>query len=193
MRWICWRAAAGSAPRAPLSRRNVLPPGGTAQGAGRNIPVAIATGLGFALVAVLCFEAGTVATLALSIVVVTLAASECYAALRRRGRRPATLLGLVATVAVMVAAYVKGLAALPLVLVLVVITALVWHLVGVERGSTVEGVSSTLFGFMWVGLLGSFAALLLAATAISIGLASWALRERNNAEKQRSPRCIASK
>jgi CDP-diglyceride synthetase len=155
------RPPPGSAPRGPL-RRSVLPPGGTTQGAGRNMPVAIATGLGFALVAVLCFEAGTVATLALATVVVTLAASECYAALRRRGRRPATLLGLVATVAVMVAAYAKGLAALPLVLVLVVITALVWHLVGVERGSTVEGVSSTLFGFMWVGLLGSFAALLLA-------------------------------
>jgi phosphatidate cytidylyltransferase len=68
----------------------------------------------------------------------------------------------VATVAIMVAAYVKGQAALPLVLVLVVMTSLVWHLVGAERGSTVEGVSSTLFGFLWVGLLGSYAALMLA-------------------------------
>ena len=112
--------------------------------------------------AVLCFELGTVATVALATIVVTLAAAECYAALRRGGRRPATLLGLVATVAVMVAAYAKGLPALPLVLVLVVITAMVWYLVGVERGSTVEGVASTLLGFVWVGFLGSFAALLLA-------------------------------
>jgi phosphatidate cytidylyltransferase len=151
----------GPGSRGPL-RRNVLPPGGSGERTGRNIPVAIATGLGFALVAVLCFEAGTVPTLVLVTVVVTLAAAECYAALRRRDRRPATLLGLVATAAVMVAAYAKGLPALPLVLVLVVITAMVWHLVGVERGSTVEGVASTLFGFMWVGLLGSFAALMLA-------------------------------
>jgi phosphatidate cytidylyltransferase len=152
----------GPVPRGPLPRRNVVPPGGPGETTGRNMPVAIATGLGFALIAVLCFEAGTVATLVLSTVVVTLAAAECYAALRRRDRRPATLLGLVATVAIMVAAYAKGQAALPLVLVLVVMTALVWHLVGAERGSTVEGVASTLFGFLWIGLLGSFAALMLA-------------------------------
>ncbi len=62
----------------------------------------------------------------------------------------------------MVATYVKGIAALPLVLVLVVITSLVWSLVSPERGSTVESVSSTLLGFLWVGFLGSFAALMLA-------------------------------
>jgi phosphatidate cytidylyltransferase len=149
-------------PRGPVIGRSVLPPGPSGENTGRNMPVAIATGVVFALVAVLCFELGTVATLALATIVVALSAAECYAALRRGGRRPATLLGLVATVAVMVAAYAKGLPALPLVLVLVVISAMVWYLVGVERGSTVEGVTSTLLGFVWVGFLGSFAALLLA-------------------------------
>jgi len=156
----------GASPTSParrsVVRKSVIPPGTSGAGTGRNLPVAIATGLGFALVAVLCFEAGTVATLVLVTVVVALAAAECYAALRRGGRRPATLLGLVATVAVMVATYVKGIAALPLVLVLVVITSLVWSLVSPERGSTVESVSSTLLGFLWVGFLGSFAALMLA-------------------------------
>jgi phosphatidate cytidylyltransferase len=149
-------------PRGPVTRRRVLPAGSRDEGGGRNLPVAIATGVVIVLVALACFKLGTVATLVLATVVVTLSAAECYAALRRGGRRPATLLGLVATVAVMVAAYDKGLPALPLVLVLVVITAMVWHLVGVERGSTVEGVASTLLGFVWVGFLGSFAALLLA-------------------------------
>ncbi len=155
-------SSALSGPRGPLPRRNVVPPGAPAPRSGRNLPVAIATGLGFALVAVLCFEAGTVATLVLVTVVVALAAAECYAALRRGGKRPATLLGLVATVAIMVATYSKGIAAIPLVLVLVVITSMVWSLVGIERGSTVETVSSTLLGFLWVGFLGSFAALMLA-------------------------------
>jgi len=131
-------------------------------GGGRSIPVAIATGLGVALVAVLCFKAGSVATLVLAAIVVTLAAAECYAALRRAGRRPATFLGLVGTVAVMVAAYAKGVAALPLVLVLVVVAALLWYLVGADRGSAVEGVASTVFAFAWIGLLGSFSALMLA-------------------------------
>jgi phosphatidate cytidylyltransferase len=151
-----------TAPRGPLPRRSAVPPGAPVPRSGRNLPVAIATGLGFALVAVLCFEAGTVATLVLVTVVVALAAAECYAALRRGGKRPATLLGLVATVALMVATYAKGMAAIPLVLVLVVITSMVWSLVGIDRGSTVESVSSTVLGFLWVGFLGSFAALMLA-------------------------------
>jgi phosphatidate cytidylyltransferase len=142
----------------PAARPVPTDDGGTA----RNMPVAIATGIGFAIVAVLCFEGGSLPTLVLSTVVATLAAAECYAALRRSGRRPATLLGLVATVAVMVAAYAKGIAALPLVLVLVVTTSMVWYLVGAERGSPVEGVATTVFAFAWVGLLGSFAGLLLA-------------------------------
>jgi phosphatidate cytidylyltransferase len=131
-------------------------------GGGRNVPLSIATGLGFAAVAVACFELGSVATVALSTVVVVLAAAEAYAAFRRSGSHPATLLGLVATAAAMVAAYAKGVAALPLVLVLLIITSMVWYLVGAERGSPVAGISATVLGFAWVGLLGSFAGLLLA-------------------------------
>jgi len=131
-------------------------------GAGRDIPVAIITGLGIAVLALVCFALGSVATLALSTVVVTLAAAECYAGLRRAGRRPATLLGLVATVGVMLSVYAKGVAALPLVLVLVVVTSMIWYLAGTEKGSPVEGIATTVFGFVWVGMLGSFAALMLA-------------------------------
>jgi phosphatidate cytidylyltransferase len=131
-------------------------------GTGRNVPLSIATGVGLALVAVGCFVLGSVATVALSTVVVVLAAAEAYAALRRSGSHPATLLGLVATAAVMVTAYAKGVSALPLVLVLLVVTSMVWYLVGAERGSPVAGISATVLGFAWVGLLGSFAALLLA-------------------------------
>ena len=92
--------------------------------------------------------------MALSTVVVVLAAAEAYAAFRRSGSHPATLLGLVATGAAMVAAYAKGVAALPLVLVLLIVTSMVWYLVGAERGSPVAGISATVLGFAWVGLLG---------------------------------------
>jgi len=142
------------------ARRRPAPPEGS--GSGRNVPLSIASGLGFAVVAVACFELGSVATVALSTVVVVLAAAEAYAGLRRSGSHPATLLGLVATGAVMVSAYQKGVAALPLVLVLVVVTSMVLYLIGAERGSPVGGISSTVLGFAWVGLLGSFAGLLLA-------------------------------
>jgi phosphatidate cytidylyltransferase len=153
-------AVPGARTRRP--RRRPSAPEDTGGGRGRNVPLSIATGVGFAVVAVACFELGSVATVVLSTVVVVLAAAEAYAAFRRAGSHPATLLGLVATGAVMVAAYTKGVSALPLVLVLLIVTSMVWYLVGAERGSPVAGISATVLGFAWVGLLGSFAGLLLA-------------------------------
>ncbi len=155
-------APRGARGRPPVRQRREPPPERPAGRAGRDVPVAIATGVFIAAVALGCFAAGTAATVALATVVVTLAAAEYFAAVRRAGFRPATLLGLVGTVAVMVSAYTKGVAAEPLVLVLVVVTSLVWYLVGAERGSPLEGSAATVFGFAWVGLIGSFAALLLA-------------------------------
>ncbi len=149
-------------PGARSRRRRAPTPEGPGGGSGRNVPLSVATGLGFAAVAVACFELGSVATVALTTVVVVLAAAEAYAALRRSGSHPATLLGLVATGAAMVAAYAKGVSALPLVLVLLIVASMVWYLVGAERGSPVAGISATVFGFAWVGLLGSFAGLMLA-------------------------------
>jgi phosphatidate cytidylyltransferase len=136
--------------------------GGASGGGGRNVPLAVATGIGVAVVALVCFSAGTVATVAFGTVVVVLAAAECFAALRRGGYRPATLLGLFASGGLMVAAYAKGVAAFPLVIALVVAATMVWYLVGAERGSPVRGIAATLLGFAWVGVFGSFAGLILA-------------------------------
>ena len=72
--------------------------------------------------------------------VVTFAAGECFGVLRRAGYHPATLLGLVGTVALMIAAYTKGASAIPLVLVLIVVFTFLWYLFGVERGAPVAGV-----------------------------------------------------
>ncbi|MHB8595011.1 MAG: phosphatidate cytidylyltransferase [Acidimicrobiales bacterium] len=156
-----------ASPTSPRSRRagrarRPVPTEPTPRGGSRNVTAATVSGVGVAVVALACFKIGTVASLVLVTVVAVLAAAECYAALRRSGMRPATLLGLVATVALMVSAYTKGVAALPLVLVMVLVTAMIWYLVGAERGSPVEGISATVLAFVWVGLLGSFAALLLA-------------------------------
>jgi CDP-diglyceride synthetase len=128
----------------------------------RNVPLAVATGVVAAAVVVLCLYAGPLATVVLATTAFTLAAAEVYAASRRAGRHPATLLGLVGTVALMIAAYDKGVAALPLVTVLVVMTAMAWYLIGADTASAVEGISSTLLGFGWVAVLGSFAALMAA-------------------------------
>ena len=121
----------------------------------------VGTGVAIAVVALVAFKWGTVTALILSLVVVVCAAGEAFAVLRRAGWRPATLLGLVGTISLMVGAYSKGVAALPLVMVLLIAFTMLWYLFGVERGSAVAGTASTMLVVGWVALLGSFAGLLL--------------------------------
>ena len=83
-------------------------------------------------IALACFAAGTVATMVIVCVVVLLATAEAYAAFRRAQYHPATLLGLVAVLSLMIETYNKGVAALPLVLVLLVAGSFVWYLARVE-------------------------------------------------------------
>jgi phosphatidate cytidylyltransferase len=61
----------------------------------------------------------------------------------------------------MVGAYSKGVAAVPLILVLITAFTLIWYLFGIERGSPVAGTAATLLTVGWVSLLGSYAGLLL--------------------------------
>jgi CDP-diglyceride synthetase len=129
---------------------------------GRDLPVAIVSGLAVGALTLVCFDLGTVASLAVVTAVVTLAAVEALAALRRGGYHPATLLGLVAVVSVMVGTYNKGPQAVPLVAVLLVAFVALWHVAGVERGADpLRSSASTLFVFCWIGVFGSYGALLL--------------------------------
>jgi len=129
---------------------------------GGSTGLRIGTGVAVAVIALLAFKIGTITALILCLLVVTFAAGEAFAVLKKSGWRPATLLGLVGTISLMVGAYNKGIAALPLVLVLVTAFTLLWYLFGVERGSAVAGTASTLLVVGWVALLGSYAGLLLA-------------------------------
>jgi CDP-diglyceride synthetase len=154
------------APRAPrTSRANGTRTGNvpaTAGTSGRDMRVAIGSGLLIGGLGLICFAAGTVATLAITTVIVLLATAEGYAAFRRAQYHPATLLGLVAVLSLMIETYNKGVAALPLVLVLLVAGSFIWYLARVEPAADpASGMLSTVFIFVWVGAFGSFAALLL--------------------------------
>lgn len=147
---------------APDGGDEVGPPVGDRPGGSRrSLPRAVATGAAFGIVAVILFKFGPVTSLLLAVVLVTAAAAECYAAFRRAGYRPATLLGITASVAIMVAAYLKGEAAIPLVMALLVVFTLLWYLAGVTRSRPTVNMATTIGGFAWVGLLGSFTGLLL--------------------------------
>ena len=154
-------APTGGGPSEPRRSRISRP---QERGSGRQGPgigLRVGTGVAVAVIALVAFKLGTVTSLVLVLVVATFAAGECFAVLRRAGYHPATLLGLVGTISLMIGAYSKGIAALPLVLVLIVVFTLIWYLFGIERGSPVAGTAATLLTVGWVSLLGSYAGLLL--------------------------------
>lgn len=124
--------------------------------------MAVASGLGIGIIALICFSVGNVASLVLVTVILGLATAEGYAAVRRAGYEPAAILGLVGSVAVVIATYNKGQEAVPLIVVLMLVFSFVWYLADVEHvREPISSIAMTLFIFVWVGVLGSFAALLL--------------------------------
>jgi phosphatidate cytidylyltransferase len=102
--------------------------------------------------------------------VIGLAVAELYAVLRQAGYQPVALAGIVGTVGLLVGAYNYGTAAIPTVLFLTTAVCLLWYLVGAAAESPVMNVGVTLLGVLWVGLFGSFAALMLGIGDPGIGL-----------------------
>jgi phosphatidate cytidylyltransferase len=132
-------------------------------GAGRDVPTAVGVGVAFAAVALVCFKLGPKFAVGLIVVVLAIAAAELFKVLREAGYQPATLLGLASCVSLPLAAYWKGEAGIPVVLFLTVAFGLLWFLTGAGGDDRpVLGLSSTLLGVGWVGVLGSFAALMVA-------------------------------
>jgi phosphatidate cytidylyltransferase len=128
----------------------------------RDMPVAIMTGVGLGLLVLIAYDVSTVLMAVLAAVVVVVAAGEAYSGMRLAGHRPAAALGLVACLSLMIASYNKGIAALPLVTALCFFFTFMWYLAGVEHAEVLDGMGSSLVVFVWVGVLGSFAGLLLA-------------------------------
>lgn len=128
---------------------------------GRNVPAAIAVGVTLAALFFGLLSVGSAATMALVTVALVLAAAELFQSVRNVGYRPATLLGMAAVGGTALAAYWKGVEAYPLILALLTVAGLLWFLLGVEAEHATANLAITMLGVVWVGVLGSFAALLL--------------------------------
>ena len=128
----------------------------------RDLPTAIMTGLAVAVVAIVSFTHNAT-TVALTCLVVGVATLELASSLRKRGLRPATLVALVASTLMPLAARHYGTAAFPVFFGLVVIVSLLWFLWEITPGRPLPGVASTILVFAYVGGLGGFAGLLLAS------------------------------
>ncbi|MEY2469534.1 MAG: phosphatidate cytidylyltransferase, partial [Actinomycetota bacterium] len=134
-----------------------------AAGSPRDLQVAVGLALGLGAVALFLFWLGPAWSMILATGVVMMAAAELYDVLRRAGYQPATLVGLAGTLGIMVATYQKGETAIPLAIVLVVATTFLWYLIRVVHARPTVNVAATVMAFLWTGVLGSYAALILGA------------------------------
>ncbi len=168
------QATPGAAPATPATRRRVsTPSGGAASGPGapaggtgsgeRDMPTAVGVGIGLALAALILMWVGPGATMVLVTVVVFLGAAEFFTTVRRAGYHPAHLLGIAACVGLPLATFWRGTEAFPIVLGLVVMAGFAWYLVGAGEERPTMNLGVTFLGIMWIGLMASFAGLLLGA------------------------------
>jgi phosphatidate cytidylyltransferase len=144
----------------PTSRQpgRAGPPGGRADD---DLGNRVVVGVGLVVLLAIAYAIGPKALVVLSAAIVVLAAAEAYGMLQRSGFRPATLLGLVATVGVVFGAYWKGIEALPLAVVLVFAGAMMWYLLRIVEARPLANVAVTTMAFVWVGVLGSYSAVML--------------------------------
>lgn len=144
------------AARRPGPGRTPPPAGGSDMG-GR-----IAVGAGLIALLIICYAIGSKALVVLAGVVVVAAAAEAYGMLRGAGFRPATLLGLIATAGLIGGAYWKGIGAIPIVTVLLFAGAMMWYVLGIVEARPLANVAVSVMVFVWVGVLGAFAPVMLA-------------------------------
>jgi phosphatidate cytidylyltransferase len=129
---------------------------------GRDMPAAIAVGLVLAAVFIAALMWKPWAAAAVVVVILTLGAVEFYDKVAEKGYRPVVVPGIVACAAIPLAAYWLGELAIPLAVAFgfMAISASFVGARSVEAGP-LPNVSITTLGMVWIGLLGSFAMLIL--------------------------------
>ncbi len=126
-----------------------------------DMMIRIVTGVGMAVLALVCLSAGRAASMVLATVIIGLCTFEMFQALHTRGFRPATLIALLGAVTIVPLAYNRGEFAFPFTMALVMIFTLLWFVFEVVHTRPMVNVAVTVGGFMYTGGLGAFAGLLL--------------------------------
>ncbi|MCU1360348.1 MAG: hypothetical protein JWN99_1637, partial [Ilumatobacteraceae bacterium] len=150
-------------PGAPAPTRTATPP------SPRDMPTAVAVGLiiAAAFIGTLLFKPWAV--LVIIVAVVGLAAVEFFDKVSEKGYRPATVAGIVACTALPLATYWVGERALPLIMVVAFAAGCLSFISssGLES-SPMPNMAITTLGVTWIGILGSFAALILSASNVTL-------------------------
>lgn len=130
-------------------------------GGDRDLATAAGVGLLLAAVLVVALLLGEFWAVVLVAAALAMAAAEFYNAVRQVGYHPATLAGVAVAAVFPFAVYWRGLIAYPVVMFLSVIAIMLWYLFSVTKERPVPNLAITMLGVGYVGVLGSFAALLL--------------------------------
>jgi phosphatidate cytidylyltransferase len=148
----------GAAPQRPPSAG-----GGPPSTDSRNLPVAVASGLALAAVFLALTMWRPAGAMAFVTVALGLASVEYFARVTDKGYRPVIAVGVAACVAAPLAAYWVGEAAIPIVLAFAFFACALSFLASdsVEVGP-MPNMAITMLGLVWIGVLGSYAALILA-------------------------------
>ena len=149
-----------AAPGGPARRLASRP--GRRKSGGRDLPTAIGVGLVIAAVFVVTVLISPKLVLLVVVAVLGFGAIEYFDKVSEKGYRPATIVGIIACVATPIAAYWAGEQALPLILALGFVAAAITF-IGAKslEAAPMPNMAITTLGVVWIGFLGSFAALIL--------------------------------
>jgi phosphatidate cytidylyltransferase len=128
----------------------------------RNFSRATLTGIVLAAAVSVVFIWGAKPVAVMVLLVLGLAGAEAYAGFRAAGAHPASVLGIVAILTLGVAVYNKGLPAEGAISVLLVIFGFIWYLNAGRAVDVLDGLGATIFVYVWIGVIGSYALLFVA-------------------------------
>ncbi len=149
-----------SRPRQQPVRRSG--PRGSGGGIGRDMPTAVTTGLVLLAAFLGAIMWRPAAVMLIVLAVVGLAAVEFFSKVTEKGYRPATFAGLLTCIAAPLAAYWMGDASLPLVFAFGFLATSIGFLGSSSiQSGPMPNVAITTMAMTWIGLMGSFAALIL--------------------------------
>jgi phosphatidate cytidylyltransferase len=131
----------------------------------RDLPTAIAVGVGLAAVFIGALLWKPIAVLAIIVLVLGFAAVEFFDRVTDKGYRPVSIVGIAACVGAPLAVYWVGERGLPLVITFAFIAAAI-AFVGADsvQSGPLPNMAITGFGVLWIGLLGSYAALIVSVS-----------------------------
>ena len=158
------KAAAAGAARATAKKAAARSGSREARPAARrrnDMRTRVVTGAVLAALAIAAFLTGSAATVGLSAIVLGVCIIELSNALRRAGYQPATLLAIVASVAAPIAVYQRGIDGLLVVVAITTVFSFLWFLAKAGDESPVLNAGVTTLSVMYIGVLGSYAALML--------------------------------